>query len=136
VLPHEPRRLRSWLIFDVRQRSNDPMAKDIAVLEAAYGERAISCLEEIGFSFTNPDREISGWSSDRLVFRDRKAALDAFQSGTLLQMWREGWNDLCLSYFPRDEVIRIYFDGWTRDETEAIQAVLNRCGIRFEIEYD
>ena len=116
------------------------MSKDIAVISGVKEDRLLACIQKLGFTFENPlTKKVYGFpadGSDRVVLSGTADAIAFLRRGGGIQFWKDGAEDLFLTYRPDDGFLRLFFDGYTEEETESMKAGLTKCGIKFEIEYD
>jgi hypothetical protein len=112
------------------------MSKNVATIEAINLSELIAKLSEIGFELSNPETgRITGFTSFgdeiNLIASDVAAFLI---DGNGLLLWRGHAESLYASVSSGKP--RIYFDGFTAMEEEALCSSLLQLGINFSVAHE
>lgn len=94
-------------------------------------EVVLEALSSVGLSWRNPStNQIYVWNEEeRLIAESEASAVDAWRSGSLLQLWEDEENDLAIGH--GENCVRLFFDGCTAREVAIYLSPLVNCGISY-----
>ncbi|MCJ9671458.1 hypothetical protein [Neorhizobium sp. SHOUNA12B] len=114
------------------------MTKEIARLSPASCLQLLDALQALGWKFEHPvSAEITGWSNlgeeIGLISPEEALVFLTLTAGHGVQLWAAPEKDLFLSC---GKALKIYFDGFTPEESASLQAALRACGLKLDVSGD
>lgn len=114
------------------------MTKEIAHLPATRCAQLLEVLRSLGWEFEHPvSGEITGWSNQGeeiiLISPEEAIAFVAAGVGHGIQLWAAPEKDLFVSC---GEMLQIYFDGFSAEESASLQAALRAGGLELVVGCD
>jgi hypothetical protein len=114
------------------------MTKEIARLSPASCVQLLDVLQALGWRFEHPiSAEITGWSNlgeeISLVSSEEAFVFLTAAVGHGVQLWAAPGKDLFLSC---GEMLQIYFDGFSPEESAALRAALRAGGLELAVGCD
>lgn len=114
------------------------MTKEIARLRPERCAQLLKVLRSLGWEFEHPvSGEITGWSNqgEEIILNSPEEAIAFVAAGIGhgIQLWAAPGKDLFLSC---GEMLQIYFDGFSAEESASLQAALRIAGLELDVGWD
>ncbi|MEJ1126402.1 hypothetical protein V9L20_02425 [Variovorax sp. CCNWLW225] len=114
------------------------MTKEIARLPPESCAQLLEVLRSLGWEFEHPvSAEITGWSNQGeeiiLISPEEAVVFVSAAVGHGVQLWAVPGKELFLSC---GEMLQIYFDGFSQEESASLQAALRARGLKLDMSSD